>query len=416
MAESSSSCDASRAIRAHGDPARRLDDPAVTVPTDSDAFDVVLVGGGLQNCLIALALLDARPATRLLLLERDDRIGGNHTWCFHEGDVPPAARGFVAPLVEFEWPGYDVLFPGFERRIDIRYAGCSADRLRAVVAERFGASGGRAVLRTRAEVAAVAGDHVVLADGERIAARLVIDSRGPGGPRAGTGYQKFLGQEVVLEDPHRESRPIVMDARVAQDDGFRFVYVLPLGSDRLLVEDTRFADGPELDVDGCRRAIAAYLTERGYRVRELVREETGVLPMPWRDRDPRPERSPLVAGYAGGFLHPATGYSFPIAVRLAACIAATGVAGCFGPELRKLVRRHRRQARYARLLNGLLFLWFRPDRRRHVFERFYRLPEARIRRFYALDMTPVDRLRLLVGRPPRGFSLFARLRRRDRPS
>ena len=35
----------------------------------------------------------------------------------------------------------------------------------------------------------------------------------------------------------------------------------------------------------------------------------------------------------------------------------------------------------------------------------YRLPEATIRRFYALELTLGDRARLLVGRPPAGLSL-----------
>ncbi len=45
-----------------------------------------------------------------------------------------------------------------------------------------------------------------------------------------------------------------------------------------------------------------------------------------------------------------------------------------------------------------------------VFERFYRLPEDVIRRFYSLRMSWSDRVRILVGRPPRGFSLRERRR------
>jgi len=40
----------------------------------------------------------------------------------------------------------------------------------------------------------------------------------------------------------------------------------------------------------------------------------------------------------------------------------------------------------------------------HVFERFYGLPDALVHRFYALELTAFDRARILVGRPPRGFS------------
>jgi lycopene beta-cyclase len=35
-----------------------------------------------------------------------------------------------------------------------------------------------------------------------------------------------------------------------------------------------------------------------------------------------------------------------------------------------------------------------------MLERFYRLPEALIERFYAGTSTPADRLRIVAGRPP----------------
>ena len=63
-------------------------------------FDYALVGGGLQNALIALALAQRDRPPRVVLVERGQRLGGNHTWCFHQDDVPPAARSFVAELVE----------------------------------------------------------------------------------------------------------------------------------------------------------------------------------------------------------------------------------------------------------------------------------------------------------------------------
>ena len=49
----------------------------------------------------------------------------------------------------------------------------------------------------------------------------------------------------------------------------------------------------------------------------VVREEEGVLPLPWSSALPAPNDPPLVAGYAGGLFHPITGYSLPVAVRLA---------------------------------------------------------------------------------------------------
>jgi lycopene beta-cyclase len=140
-------------------------------------------------------------------------------------------------------------------------------------------------------------------------------------------------------------------------------------------------------------------------VEEVLRQERGVLPMPWSTLEqPAPERSPLSAGYRGGFFHPATGYSLPIALRLA-CHVAQQFPNVFGEPMRALHREHRSQARYAQRLNALLFHAFPPAAMWNVFARFYRLPDALIERFYALQLTALDRARILIGRPPKGFSV-----------
>lgn len=376
----------------------------------SPSFDYALVGGGLQNGLIALALRAHQPAARIVLVERGAAPGGNHTWCFHAGDLAPAAAAWVAPLVVARWPGYDVAFPAYARALAAPYACVSSDRLAARVVAALAAPGSRLALETQAlEVGA---DRVLVRRAgvvEELRARAVIDARGPdhGAPTA-CGWQKFLGQEIRVARPHGLARPMLMDARVPQADGFRFVYVLPLAADRVLVEDTSFSDGSHLDVAESRGALAAYVAARGWTIAEVVREETGVLPLPLRMAPPAP-RPPLVAGYAGGWFHPVTGYSFPIAVRLAALIATRPPDALFGPALDALAAAHARQLAYALRLNRMLFGWFAPARRYHVLERFYRLPEATVRRFYALELTGLDRARILAGRPPRGLSLRAAL-------
>lgn len=371
-------------------------------------MDYLLVGGGLQSALIALAVLERRPASRLTLVERDDRLGGNHTWCFHAADVPGGSHGFVAPLVEHRWDGYEVRFPDRVRVLSSPYAGLSSAHLGRVVRRALEAAGGEVLTGVAAR--SVGAREVVLEDGRVLKAAAVVDARGPerAPPPRGAGYQKFVGLELELETPHGLPRPVLMDATVPQDGGFRFHYQLPLSPTRLLVEDTYFADDATLDEPRLAAGILAWCRARGLGSGEVVRRERGVLPMPWSGADPAPPFAPLRAGYAGGWFHPGTGYSFPVAARLAAAIADAPPAGMADAAAR-LAAAHRRQARFARGLNRLLFRWFAPEERWHVLSRFYTLPEATIRRFYALDTTRADRARILVGRPPRGLSLRARL-------
>jgi lycopene beta-cyclase len=368
-------------------------------------WDYVLVGGGLQNCLMALALLTERPETRLLMLERGPSLGGNHIWCFHAGDVSPEARGFVDPLVVRRWPGYDVFFPGRERRLEESYAAVTSSRLDQVVRARIGAAP-RARLMTGVEVTAAGRDFVRLSDGSEHRARLVVDARGPEGlPLHGVvGYQKFLGLELRLRRPATRDCPVVMDARVPQTDGFRFFYWLPFEPDRVLLEDTYFSDGPDLDLPALRHGILDYARAAGLEVAEVEREERGVLPLPTRHVPVPSGESPLIGGYQGGWFHPTTGYSFPMALRLAELVAQALPDQFFGADWARMVARHRADLRYALLLNRMLFGAFRPEDRYHVLERFYGLPVATIRRFYALTLTRADRVRILCGRPPRGFS------------
>ena len=378
-------------------------------------FDVALVGGGLQAALITLALRARRPATRIAIVERSPLLGGNHTWSFHDGDLSAGARDWVAPLVSHRWPGYRVLFPRLERHIPRPYASIESPRLHEVVSEAIMSHpGSRRFLDTVAT--RVGPREVALDDGTRIGAALVIDARGPAaGPFAArAGYQKFLGLEVRTASAHGVDIPIIMDATVAQSDGYRFVYVLPLAADRLLVEDTYFHHSPELDHERIRDNIHDYLAERGIDVSDVVREESGRLPMPWAGTMKVGAEGPLIAGYQGGWFHPATGYSLPVAARLADYIASHepgDVMRHIGP----LARDQAMQMRYCYLLNGLLFKWYPPDKRRSIFERFYRLPLDVIERFYSLRLSGADRWRLLVGRPPRGLSPRYRLQWRTQP-
>ncbi len=370
--------------------------------------ELVLVGGGLQSALIALAVLHARPDAAITVVEREERFGGNHTWCFHAADVPAAWQSVVEPLVEVRWPDYEVLFPGVRRTLDMPYALVSSERLHRVLSQALAAAP-NADARLGAEATELHADRAVLAGGEVLEAGLVVDARGPVDDvdPAGSGFQKFVGLELRLERPHGLTRPVVMDAEVPQLDGFRFVYVLPLDPHRLLVEDTCFADGPRLRYEALRDGCLAYVAAQGWAVAAVEREESGVLPMPWTAVGEETAPSgPLRAGYRGGWFHPGTGYSFPVAMRLAVHLAESGPSAARGAAFEALRRAHEHQASFARRLNYMLFRWFPPEDRWNVLARFYRtLPEPSIRRFYALETSAADRARMLVGRPPRGLSI-----------
>jgi lycopene beta-cyclase len=320
--------------------------------------------------------------------------------------VAPASRAWLEPLVTHRWDGYDVVFPDLRRSLAHGYASITSPRLDAVLRETLGQPGSRVLLG--AEAVEIEPRRVVLRDGRVLEASLVVDARGPEATTSapGQGYQKFLGLELVLARSTSILRPTIMDATVEQADGFRFVYVLPFAADRVLVEDTYYSDHAVLDQGALRMRVRAYAAAIGLEVKDVAREETGVLPIPW-SVSAIARGGALRAGYAGGFFHPTTGYSLPIAVRVAEHLASRPPDKARDGAFHALVREQERQARFFRLLNWLLFRAYPPDQRWQVLQRFYRLPEATIRRFYSGELTIADRARLLLGRPPGGLSLKA---------
>jgi lycopene beta-cyclase len=308
----------------------------------------------------------------------------------------------VEPLVVARWDGYQVRFPGLHRHVPGTYASVSSERLHHVVSGAVRGSPG-SVLRLESEAREVAPGQVTLSTGERLQATLVVDARGPDrhAPGRVAGYQKFLGLELSLRAPVPDGVPCLMDACVPQVDGYRFVYTLPLAPDRVLVEDTYFSDTPALDVGAMRAFLLSYAAEQGMEVSGTLRQETGVLPLPARATLPEPT-GVLVAGYQGGWFHPTTGYSFPLAARLALHVAHTPVADLSGPPWRAFTRGHRQRLAFCAMLNRVLFHATPPAERWKVFQRFHRMDPSTIRRFYALEMTPADFARILWPGPPPG--------------
>jgi len=361
---------------------------------------LVIAGGGLAGCLAALTFATVRPDVRLLLVEQGDSFGGNHIWSFFEDDVAEEDRWLVEPMIAGRWPGYDVRFPARRRRLPTGYYSLRSDWLDQQVRERLRPD----QYRLGASIASVDAKSMGLATGERIEADAVVDARGPGPAEAlDLGWQKFVGREYRLAAPHGLDRPIVMDACVDQAEGYRFVYCLPFAADRLLIEDTYYSTGADLDRDAIGRRIEAYAAAQGWRLAELEGEETGVLPVAmggdfeafWPAGEPVGR-----IGLRGGFFHPTTGYSLPDAVRTAILLARQRDLGSLGGLLRAEAARLWRQRGFYRLLNRMLFRAAAPEQRYRVLEHFYRLDPDLIARFYAGRSTAADKMRILSGRPP----------------
>ncbi|WP_308165335.1 lycopene cyclase family protein [Nocardia noduli] len=250
---------------------------------------------------------------------------------------------------------------GYRRHeVDRRYVVFDTERLRASLN-----IDGATVLADR--VTELGRDSVVCASGTVLGADRVIDARGVARSPAlaeQTAYGVVLGPERT-----EGIEPAFMDWR--RDNGATtdappsFLYVVPLGGGAMLLEETCLAGRPALSTRELRDRLVHRLRSRGI---ELDGDETVER-----------VRFPVQGGHqgrhrfgaAGGFTHPATGYS------VAAALAAADAVAADSP-----VHPLRTRAVAALRAAGLRALLAMPPRDMpEFFDAFFTLPPARQRAY-----------------------------------
>lgn len=364
---------------------------------------MIIVGAGLSGLLTAWRCLDVNPDLTVVIVEASDKIAGDHTWSFNLTDVDESLRDWIRPFIAYQWPRYDVKFPKLERTLDIPYCTGNSETLRECVAPFIKSGRLQAMLETK--VASLDAEIVTLENGETLDAACVLDARGfAPNENVFLGYQKFVGKTIRTKKPHGLKNPIIMDATVEQLGGYRFVYCLPFTDHEILVEDTYYTDGPELSESQVAARVDDYIDAHGWGDHEVVRQETGVLPITLAIEN-WPLDTPEI-GIRGGFYHAITGYSFPDALNVANFISLSdlaidpNVAEDVDTTLVVMKSKHRETESFLRLLNRMLFRACEPDQRYKVLQRFYGLPIDLIERFYAGKLNQADKARILIGKPP----------------
>lgn len=374
--------------------------------------DMIIVGAGLSGLITAWRCLDLNAEMSIDIIEKSDHIAGDHTWSFNLADIAPDLRQWLKPFIAHRWENYDVKFPKRERKLDITYCTGNSETLRACVQPYL--NSGRLRVRLNTSVETTSADHVVLEDGTTLTATCVLDARGfVAHEDVFLGYQKFVGHLIQTCEPHGVQRPVIMDATVEQFDGYRFVYCLPFSETELLVEDTYYSDGSNVDGSKIDIRIEDYIkTNLGVGKFEMLRRETGVLPItlavtPEYGTDVSGEKSDAVKlGLTGGYYHAVTGYSLPEAVKSANVVCdmigknKPNFSGAVLHEMTYHRVDHFHEEKFLRLLNRMLFRAARPEQRYKILERFYGLSEGLIERFYRNRLTKSDKLRILAGKPP----------------
>lgn len=299
-------------------------------------------------------------------------------------------QGVLDAATEERWTHAEVHLDGAIRTLARPYVKLDVVALRAHLREAARSAGvvervGRAV-----EIdASQAMSRVRLGEGDELAARLVVDARGAGatGGRA-TRWQTAHGRLVDLA-PGSARLDLLrwMDFSPSDEAGPpSFLYALPLGGERLFVEETVLV-GAEVE-DGLLAArLDRRLARMGLRVGAVHAVERCRIPM--NLPLPTVDAALLPFGSAAGMVHPATGFMVARCLAEAGPLADVVVAALRCGSGRDAARAgwsalwtpERRVARALHLYGAEVLSGMTGDELRLFFRHFFGLPETRWRAF-----------------------------------
>lgn len=280
-------------------------------------YDYIIIGAGAAGLHLAMAFARDRGFSdkRILILDPDDKQKNDRTWCFWEQG--PSQWDAIAHK---QW--HKGVYISHESKIDLDMGAYVYKKVRGIDFYNH-ARGVIAATNcidwmrdTVSHVTDGPNPIVICESGSTFTCAHVFDSRIPK-PFHSTSddfiriQQHFLGWVVKVKEPLFDPDSFtVMDIRVTYKDTTCFTYVLPTSSYEALVEFTLFT--PFLietrDYESC---LKTYMHDCvGTSDFEILETEFGVIPMTDFPFAAHNTKNVTMIGTGGGWVKPATGYSF----------------------------------------------------------------------------------------------------------
>ena len=385
----------------------------------SEAYDLVILGGGCAGLSLSMALAsEGERCPRTLVIEFRPEYTNDRTWCCWNKRSAP-----VPYPVRHRWQTMRVTHAGQSVSLE-----CGLTPYQMVEAQDFYAAARTSIEQTPNMTlrlgTSVIGEPShsgsvwnIRTSAGNVTARSVVDTRPPQLPRrdGATLWQSFYGWEIECGAAVFDPLSIdLMDFLPSDACSVAFVYVLPVTSTRALVEVTVFGAEPLGPRELSARLDAAVAQRVGGAPFKTLRGEHGILPMGLNETPVSAHKSYVRVGVMAGGARPSTGYAFQ---RIQ----------CWARECaHALVSRghpvgHQRDALPLRVMDQIFLDVLRTDPSRGgalLFSLFSRADTARVIRFLSGDAGVVDSLSVVAAMPvlPFAKAALAMTRRRGRMS
>lgn len=383
------------------------------MPTLAPRYDMVLLGGGCASLSLLVRLIQSGQCKdkRFLVIDASDKKSNDRTWCYWE-----KGTGYFEEVVHHRWTSLDV--KNYNAELPLELDSYQYKMIRGLdfyqhCHQIFQQSGQVDFWEANLRGASFASRKLtLLVDGAsqpmEIEAELVFNSI-PGlngesekAPGVVNLLQHFKGLVIeITEHQFDPNHANLMDFRTDQQHGTTFFYVLPLSTNRALVEYTLFSPAL-LSAKQYDEALKDYITNTlGIKNYRIVEEEFGIIPMT-NYHFKFYEHGIFNIGTAGGQTKGSSGYTFQFIQKRTSHLASvlTSDSNWSGVE-KKLLALRKTPARfhfYDHVLLNVLHNYYLPGNR--VFTRlFERNPAPQVFRFLDNETSLTEELKIISSLP-----------------
>lgn len=275
-------------------------------------FDYIICGGGASGLLLAFRMCkDPFFNNRsILLIEKDTKNTNDRTWCFWE-----SGKGDLEEMVHKIWNR--AYFNANDFELDFSLEPFHYKMIRSIDFYRSmknKLAEFDQLTQIREKVINISENQVTTEVQTYIGDKIFSSIFDPSSLFQQKKYpvllQHFVGQVIETQKPCFDTDRIeFMNFNVPQKGNTRFMYVLPLGPNKALLEYTLFSKNI-LERKEYVEAITTFLKQLPTGGYSVIEEEEGKIPMTCYRFDLKNSSNLLHIGTAGGWTKPSTGYAF----------------------------------------------------------------------------------------------------------